>query len=222
MISQIDGAIFLVNSDYRFQKSIHAYYVKKSLQSPQYITTHPVLNMIIIDYYWIYEWLLLNIQYTVFRLDICLDICFFACFIFNLNFVLLHQNTAYCATLNLPKLINSVPPSVKKFLLNETSSSNDAIARRQQRQFPFLSREQQFSRCNNQFWSVGDNWWAEQQCSDELSFVSGIRDFIRPKIELFELDIRKYQAVLRVHRTSFNTFFLPLANKSSIHVIFEI
>ena len=40
-----DGANFLVNSTYRFQKSIHAYYVKKSLQSPQYITTHPVFHI---------------------------------------------------------------------------------------------------------------------------------------------------------------------------------
>ena len=44
MISQIDGAILLVNSTYHFQKLVHAYYVKKSLQSPQYIITHPVHN----------------------------------------------------------------------------------------------------------------------------------------------------------------------------------
>ena len=40
LISQIDGAIFLVNSTYRFQKSIHAYYVKTCQQRPPIIKNH--------------------------------------------------------------------------------------------------------------------------------------------------------------------------------------
>ena len=56
--------------------------------------------------------------------------------------------------------------------------------------------------------SVGLIWYNFNSVSEIVkNFVSGIRDFIRPKIELFKLNIRKYQAVLRVHQTFFNTFF---------------
>ena len=52
-IPQIDGAILLVNSTYHFQKLVHLLYVKKSLQSPQYITTHPVFQTHILRFHFI-------------------------------------------------------------------------------------------------------------------------------------------------------------------------